>query len=95
MKMENEEIIKVNELIENRNSVEEADILINKIRSSDAPIIKIDWENSGVISIAFVDRLLSYLKTSGKNIIDLNLHDDEKKYIRNIMRDPREKKYFK
>lgn len=93
--MENEEIIKVNELIENRNSVEEADILINKIRSSDAPIIKIDWENSGVISIAFVDRLLSYLKTSGKNIIDLNLHDDEKKYIRNIMRDPREKKYFK
>jgi hypothetical protein len=89
-----DKIIKVNELIKNRESVEDADILISEIMNCNESIIQIDWENSGGISIAFFDRLLNYLKTSKKNIIDLNLSEHEKEIIRSFMVDSEEKKYF-
>lgn len=92
--MEEDEII-VNDLIEDRISEEEADILICKISNSNASIIKLDWKDSGAIGIAFVDRFLDYLRNNTKKIIDLNLSDGEKDYFRNAMVDSREKKYFR
>jgi ABC-type Fe3+-hydroxamate transport system substrate-binding protein len=90
--MEDVEIIIVNKIIENRKSVKEANLLIDKIKSSNAPTIKLDWKDSGELTIAFVDSFLDNIRYINKIFINYNLAENLFEDVINVTGDPMEKK---
>ena len=90
---ENNEYIKVNELITNRTTAENADRLTQRIINSDHSRIVVDWEVSGSIDAAFVDRYLNALRGfcgPNKLIINKNLSKSALDYIKPFIVDKSE-----
>lgn len=90
---DNMDYIKVNELITDRKSSENADVLTQRIINSDYSKIVVDWEESGVMDLAFVDRYLNALRGfcgSNKKIINKNLSKSALAFIKPIIVDKSE-----
>lgn len=93
--VENVEYVKVKDIISERNTVDAAHALVNKIENLNAQTIKIDWKDTGSISIAFVDTYVTNLSHTNKKII--NIHPDGIDNFVNLIEDklnPNEKKLF-
>lgn len=92
------EYIKVNELITDRKSSENANTITYKILNSEHDVIVIDWDDSGVLGAPFMNTYLDNLRSihfSKKVLINLNMSKSNLNAFKSFMVDPKEEKIFK